>query len=122
LEVAKRSGSDTVILAEGVFSALACGRNGVCAYGKFVSAPQIELIANAGFKRVVIALDGDVGAKTIYKLAKRMLAKRLETYVVEMPRDKDPADLGRVEMAQRIYAAEPLDSTKILHRLLLRTA
>lgn len=85
---------DTVIITEGVFSAIAAGPNAVATFGKAVSASQRQQIADANFKRIVVALDGDARKEAV-ELSVWFSSRGHETYLVDMPRDQDPdSDLG----------------------------
>lgn len=80
---------DTVIITEGVFSAIAAGPNAVATFGKAVSDNQRKMIADAGFKQVVVALDGDARTEAI-KLAQWFSIRGHVTYLVDMPKEHDP--------------------------------
>ncbi|TXH14537.1 MAG: hypothetical protein E6R03_09110 [Hyphomicrobiaceae bacterium] len=80
---------DTVIVTEGVFSAIAAGPNAVATFGKAVSVSQRQQIADAGFKRIVVALDGDARKESL-QLCQWFSSRGHETYLVDLPKDADP--------------------------------
>lgn len=84
----------SVILCEGVFSALVAGRDAVASLGKFVSKNQIAYMRKAGVRKVKLALDGDAWKESI-DTAGRCLRMGLQASLVRLPADQDPADLGR---------------------------
>lgn len=83
-----------VTVCEGVFSAIAVGRDAVAALGKYVTDDQIRRMWDAGVRRVNLALDGDAWKETL-DTAERCLKIGLEVHVLSMPLDEDPADMGR---------------------------
>lgn len=94
LEIAKEYGGGHVILTEGVFSALAVGRSGICSYGERVTDRQLRKIARAGIGRVTVALDGDAFEMSM-DVGARLVRLGLPADVVPLPLEQDPADLGR---------------------------
>jgi hypothetical protein len=83
-----------VVVCEGIFSAIAAGRDAVAALGKLVTDSQLRTMLQAGVRRVTLALDGDAWKETL-DTAERCLKIGLDARVVPLPRDKDPDDLGR---------------------------
>jgi hypothetical protein len=94
LEKALEYSPGEVIVCEGIFSAIAAGRDAVAALGKLVTDCQLQTMYAAGVRRVTLALDGDAWKETL-DTAERCLKIGLETRVVPLPTDKDPDDLGR---------------------------
>lgn len=94
---------DTVIITEGVFSAIAAGPNAVATFGKAVSDNQCRMIEDAGFSRIVVALDGDARKEAI-KLALRFTSRGFATYLVNMPKDQDPD--SDVDFKSRVQNAD----------------
>jgi hypothetical protein len=84
----------TVTVCEGIFSAIAAGRDAVAALGKFVTDDQIRRMWSAGVRKVNLALDGDAWKETL-DTAERCLKIGLEVHVLSLPSDQDPADMGR---------------------------
>ena len=94
LEKALEVSPGEVTVCEGVFSAMAAGRNAVAALGKFVTDDQIRRMWDAGVRRVNLALDGDAWPETI-DTAERCIKIGLDVYIVPLPEALDPGDLGR---------------------------
>jgi len=94
LEKALSVSPEEVTVCEGVFSALAAGRDAVAALGKFVTDDQIRRMWDAGVRRVNLALDGDAWEETL-DTAERCLKIGLEVNILPLPSDLDPGDLGR---------------------------
>lgn len=86
--------SKTVILCEGVFSALAAGRDGVATYGKYVADAQLAKMWKAGVRGVVVALDGDAWRETV-DTAERCYRMGFATWALPMPLEYDQSDMGR---------------------------
>jgi hypothetical protein len=83
-----------VVVCEGVFSAIAAGRDAVASYGKFVTNAQLQRMWDAGVRKVTLALDGDAWEETV-DTATRGLRIGMSVRVVPMPSNQDPDDLGR---------------------------
>ncbi len=108
-----------VVLTEGVFSALAAGPDAVYSYGKHVTEAQIDQLVRHGVHGVDIALDGDAQREAV-KTAERILARGLRCKLIWLPKDKDPADLGRARFLElRQQAQEVKDRTGVLQARLL---
>lgn len=86
--------STTVVMCEGVFSALAAGRDAVATYGKYVAETQLAKMRSAGVTGVVVALDGDAWKETV-DTAERCYKMGFATWALPMPLEYDPADMGR---------------------------
>lgn len=90
--------TDKLVIAEGVFDALAIGDSGIATFGKFITDDQLDLIVKGHRTRpdnkIYIFLDPDE-VETMVKLAKRLKSKNVtEVYYINNPGEKDPADLG----------------------------
>jgi hypothetical protein len=105
--------SKSIVLCEGVFSAMVAGRDAVAAYGKFVTTDQLHRIQQAGATELIIALDGDALKETL-ETAGRAAKMGFTTSMVELPVDKDPADLGRVEFRKLLERKKLITSIGIL--------
>ncbi len=93
--------STTVVLCEGVFSAIIAGRDAVVSFGKFVTDIQIAKMTDAGVLGIVLALDGDAWQETV-DTAERCYRMGFDTWVLPMPLDEDPADMGREAFRKRL--------------------
>lgn len=110
-----------VMVCEGVFSALAAGRDAVAALGKFVTDDQIRRMWDAGVRKVNLALDGDAWTETL-DTAERCIKIGLEVCILPLPADRDPGDLGRESFeAFRRVGMIHVDSLE-LQRLRIATA
>lgn len=86
----------SVVVAEGVFSAIAAGKNGVCTYGKEVTDKQVQMLADVKFERYYIALDGDAKKNTL-RLAAELSSKGCNCYLVKLAYDEDPDSVNDFE-------------------------
>lgn len=84
----------TVILTEGVFSAIIAGRDAVASFGKYVTAVQLAKMRELGVTGIMVALDGDARKEGI-DTAQRCYRMGFATWLLLLPVDKDPADMGR---------------------------
>lgn len=84
----------SVVICEGVFSAIVAGRDSVASLGKYVTKSQLHRLRNTGVEEVLIALDGDAWRDTL-DTAERCIRMGFETKIVRLPIDQDPADMGR---------------------------
>jgi len=94
LEKALSVSPGEVTVCEGVFSALAAGRDAVAALGKFITDDQIRRMWDAGVRKVNLALDGDAWDETL-DTAERAVIIGLEVNIIPLPADMDPGDMGR---------------------------
>lgn len=94
LEKALSVSPGEVTVCEGVFSALAAGRDAVAALGKFITDDQIRRMWDAGVRKVNLALDGDAWEETL-DTAERAVIMGLEVNIIPLPADMDPGDMGR---------------------------
>lgn len=103
---------DTVILCEGVFSAIAAGPTAVAILGKFISARQYHLIASK-FKTVYIALDGDVPVATKIDIQIKFLALGISCGVINLPKDHDPDSVGSEEFSRLLSTSRVFHSHEV---------
>lgn len=114
LERVQASGSDHVIITEGVFDAMAAGRRAVALYGKMCTSLQLSRLVNGGFSRYYVALDPDAPAENL-DLCHRLYSwlPNPDVRLVRLPVGQDPSDLGREEFTKRVFAAEPYAPDRI---------
>ena len=114
-------GTGRAILVEGYFDAIALHQAGftgtVAACGTAVSPEQLELLAGAGCKELVLLFDGDeAGAKAAARSARVLLQANLTVTVARVPTashgQSDPDVLvgrsGRRGVEEVLAAAKPL--------------
>jgi len=94
--------SKFIVLTEGPFDALSTP-HGVASFGIGISDAQLKLLSN--FKgNLLIAFDSDkMGSKFAFDLQKRLKEKGKQSCVLQLPKDKDPNDLGYSFMSGLIY-------------------
>jgi DNA primase len=88
----------SVVITEGVISAIAAGRNAIATYGKDVTPEQIAILDSCSFQKYYVALDGDATHRTpriaqtprALSLANSLTRRGLETYIVVLPFEDDP--------------------------------
>lgn len=86
--------TNVVIVCEGVFSALSAGRDAVVTFGKYVADTQLAKMWKAGVTGVILALDGDAWVEVL-DTARRCYRMGFDTWVLPMPLEYDPSDMGR---------------------------
>ncbi len=99
-----RAGGKTVVICEGVISAIVTGVHAVATYGKYVTGEQVRSLRALDADDYVVAFDGDAieyGAS----LASRLRKLGCSTRVVRLPALMDPADVGFSEMKSRVANA-----------------
>jgi DNA primase len=84
----------SVIVCEGVFSALAAGRDAVATLGKLVTEAQLRRMWDAGVRQVTLALDDDAWRESL-DTAERCLRIGYDVSIVPLPTGQDPSDMGR---------------------------
>ena len=91
-------GGDTVILCEGIVSAIAAERaTGVVAVallGKTILEGQIATLIRKGIRKVYLSLDGGVTEKDSAHLRKKLIKRGIDLWEVFLPKGEDPDDLG----------------------------
>lgn len=98
-------------VAEGVFSATACGRSGVSTYGKDMSNQQFDVLLSLPARRYVFVFDGDDNARLrAWSSAARLHDLGREVWVANCPDDLDPND---VQMKSDISVDEMIETTRV---------
>ena len=88
----------TCCLTEGAISALCAGPNAVATFGKYVTDEQINILSER-FDTIQLALDPDAYIRS-FKLMKDLLGMGKNVEWVQLPHDKDPADIGTKGMIE----------------------
>lgn len=92
-------GYDEIYLVEGIFDGLPfylANKGWIALFGKNVSKDRLQLLGSLKGRKVIVALDGDA-KKEAYQLAHKlyeMFHFEEDVYVLELPNDKDPAEMG----------------------------
>lgn len=102
-----------IVICEGVFDAIAVGPNAVAVFGKTISAQQANLLAEAGPKEVVVALDGDAYPQAM-EMGQILASYGLEVRVARLPREADPASLNRLDLSRYLQEAKAIGTKEIL--------
>jgi DNA primase len=108
-DISRASREREIVVTEGVFSAMAVGRGAVATFGKLVTNEQVWLLVEA-YRRehcgsIAVALDGDARSEN-HDLARRLTSFGCRVRVVDLPDDRDPADVGREDFS-RLLAQAP---------------
>lgn len=104
----------SIILCEGVFSAIIAGRTAVASFGKFVSNTQFTAMEIAGVKTLRVCLDGDAWKETL-DVAKRALGRGMAVTIIPLPLKEDPADMGRAVFFDHLAKHEfPVTETSLM--------
>lgn len=105
------SGTDKVVLVEGVFDALRLPDLAVCTFGKKISHEQMDLLAEAGFKKLVFCYDGDALRDSSRYAAS--VPSYMACYRATLPPEYDPGNAPLTVLSQAIRAAKPFDLCNI---------
>ncbi|WIT26452.1 hypothetical protein [Bacillus phage SPO1L4] len=99
--------SGMAIICEGKMDSLKIGPLGACIHGKAMSDTQfIKLVKNKDkIHTIVVMLDGDALQEAL-GICERLSKHFSDIYVVVLPKDKDPGDLSKSEIASYIEGAE----------------
>lgn len=99
LDAVRSSGSDRVVVVEGVFDALRLPKEAVATLGASASPTQISLIAGLSRDReCVIAYDPDqAGYLGAAKVAEALISQGISPRVAVLPSDQDVGSIGDVE-------------------------
>ena len=112
---------DRIICCEGVFSAIAAGRNAVCCYGSKPSESQVSQIVEKNPKEFIACLDNDLaGYKSNIDLAIKIKQKlpNCKVSFIPMPKETDPADMGHENFLKYLDANKVPVSTDNFNTLL----
>lgn len=101
---------EPIIIAEGVISAIFTGRNGVATYGKYVTDTQMKLILNNKPKAIYVALDPDAQDQAVRLCDSLVSISDIPIYLIKMPDDDDPADLGYDGFQEYLRSSEQYKS------------
>lgn len=103
-----------VIVCEGVFSAIAAGRNAVATLGKGFTQEQVNMLSLAGFDRYYVAYDDNAREEAL-DLCADLWARGHQVNLVDIrPGEGDPDDMGRGLFLARKDEAEQYDPEKAL--------
>lgn len=100
-----------IYVCEGIFSALACGSNGVAIYGKYLSYGQARMLAaQAGPQGVRIVLDREALDQT-FEAGRRLQGVGVPVGAVVLPSGEDPDSVDRHWLAGALLTSQILDET-----------
>jgi|TARA_R110000744_G_scaffold132647_1_gene240875 DNA primase len=101
-----------ITIVEGAFDAIAVKRNAIPLFGKQILDKLKIKILEKGVKRVNVVLDRDA-MKNAISMADYFNSNGISVYFVELP-EKDPSDLGFLEITRLIQGVEKLTPQKLL--------
>ena len=104
--------SQPIVLCEGAFDAIAVKRNAIPLFGKIIQPALQRKIIEKRVRDIYICLDADALRKAI-QIAERFMAEGLNVYFIEL-QDKDPADLGFVEINKIIQDTDVLTFERLM--------
>lgn len=108
-----------IIVAESVFSGIACGRNAIATFGKDVTTSQLARILTEAKKRqarVVFALDGGLKERRIaWSCASWLNDFHCPSAVVSLPDELDPDEVGSREMSKLLSSPVPFSDSSYMH-------
>jgi len=95
--IPKRRGSDSIILVEGLFDATSAWKytdlDVFPLFGKFIGSKQKELLLKVNYEKIYVCLDADA-IKEGMDLAETLYREGGNAYIVCLPDDSDPNELG----------------------------
>lgn len=116
--IAHVSTYDTVIITEGIFSAISCGKNSVSMYGKHLSDDQLDLLIRLNACNLVFVYDGGVEEKILaWSYARKLSYSGKNVRVVNLPEGKDPNEL-RCKLSTYLNNSIPYDDNNYLSQML----
>jgi len=99
-------GAEKIILVEGIFDALRLPDRAVCTFGKKISVQQIELLGEAGFRKLIFCYDGDAIADAAHYI-KEAIPLSMQCYRAALPAEYDPGNAPLTVLSKAIRDAEP---------------
>ena len=105
-----------VTLVEGPLDAIFAGENAICLLGSHLSKnSKLFKMLIKHMPRVNLALDADVKDKSV-EIGRMLASYGIEVFEVEMPTEKDVADLGQKEFEALCQKAKPYtEENRLLH-------
>ena len=91
---------EPIILCEGVFDAMAFRRNAIPLFGKTLSNSLQKKIIESQVKTIYLALDNDA-IKDSIKISEKLIKEGVDVKMIKLS-DKDPSDLGYVNLIKKI--------------------
>jgi DNA primase len=98
--------SSPVIITEGVFDAMAVGKNGLSILGKKISDRQLSMLMDLKPDEVIVLLDRDA-MEEANALARRLSFDLENVKLARLRKAKDPGSARRVELAKILIGAKP---------------
>lgn len=105
LDHVMESGSEKVVLVEGVFDALRIPDMAVCTFGKKISGSQFSLLRRAGFKQYIFCYDGD--AQLDLQHYAEQVPWYADCFTAEIPRQYDPGNAPMTILSRAIQNPKP---------------
>lgn len=96
-----------IVLCEGVMDAIAIKRNAIPLLGKTIPQKLMDAIVANNVQDVYLSLDPDA-LKQAVRLAEELWKNVSNVYIVPLPDNKDPNELGFKQMNKLIRQATPL--------------
>ena len=107
-----------IVLVEGAFDAIAVKRNAIPLFGKTIPDILKKRIIEHKVKTIYICLDSDA-KKQALDTAEYFMTNGIDVYLVDLPDDKDPAELGFRYIQELINRTELLSSEKLMEQKIL---
>ncbi len=105
--------NEPLILVEGPMDTIAVKRNVIPLLGKSITKELMKKIITGKNKKIFIALDGDALKKSL-EHCQTLLNYGKKVYLIEMPKDKDPGEIGFNEFTNMLSMSKELDLSKIM--------
>jgi DNA primase len=92
---------DPIVLVEGVFDAISVGINAIPILGKMIQPMLMNKLITSKNKDIYVCLDSDA-KKVASIIASELMDNGKNVYLVDLPEDKDPSDLGHIKINELI--------------------
>jgi len=104
---------EDINICEGVFDAITLGENSIPIFGKFLPKKLKMKMKEESVSRVNMVLDNDA-RKEALELCEYLIAEGISVYMVDVPENTDPNEIGRENIKKLIDRTPILDFTKIM--------
>jgi DNA primase len=108
---------DHLVLVEGIFDAFAVKHNVTPLLGKILSKQLKQKLAKSRIKKIYICLDGDQTTDSL-RIAEYIQSIGKEAYLVKLPEDKDPSELGYDQIWNLIKSSEKFNEDDLFRKKL----
>ena len=102
-----------ITIVEGPFDAIAVRRNVIPLFGKILSEKLIIKLLETKPPYINVCLDEDALSSSL-QVIEFLLKNNIVVRFVKLPKDKDPSDIGFLEVTKYINSAEQMDFRRLI--------